>query len=503
MADSIVGGLFGMTPESYQQQQNQQALGQAAQLARMSPFELAKTGVGYGANRLAGAIGGMLGGQDPMLQKITAQDQILKSLDITNPQSIASGIERAQQAGIPELAFKLVAVRDEAVTRQQKQLAAQRQMMAQRIAMGAYDPGQAAQLIPESVVVDQAADTSYLEPQRVAPAVAPSYDISRVAPQLMALGPEGVAQLTTAKAAQKAMLPETQIVKEGETIYEKLPSGGFRELISGPIKKEAFTGDYANASLMLFGTANISKVPQTSEAMDAITKQAAVIAQSKRPVTTVTAPITVNMQKGFGENLQETITGSFAAGRTAGNTIGTIQNMRNLLDQGVKTGFGQGVMLELGTAGQLFNPNFQVKGLAGQEAFQAYSNQVILPEVKKLGVNPTDSDLKFIVQGSPNLSKTPAGNRLLLDALELKLQREQDLATFSNNWLATNSQIVKTDPIVAQTRYNTDFANYTTKSPLYGPATALLRQKFNDLGGTSQATTPATNTLQRGGFVRP
>ncbi len=77
MADSIVGGLFGMTPEAYQQQQNQQALGQAAQLARMSPFELAKTGVGYGANRLAGAIGGALGAEDPQLQKITAQNQIL------------------------------------------------------------------------------------------------------------------------------------------------------------------------------------------------------------------------------------------------------------------------------------------------------------------------------------------------------------------------------------------------------------------------------------------
>jgi len=502
MADSIVGGLFGMTPEMYQQQQNQQALSQASQLAQLDPFALAKTGIGYGANRLAGAIGGALGGQDPMLQKITAQDQILKSLDFTDPQSISTGIERASQAGIPDLAFKLLAVRDDAMTRQQKQLGAQRQMLAQRIAMGAYNPGQPEQIIPEKTVIDQAADTSYLEPQRVAPTVAPSYDISRVAPQLMALGPEGVAQLTTAKAAQKAMLPETQIVKEGEIIYEKLPNGQFRELISGPIKKEAFTGDFANAALTLYGTANINKIPQTTEAMTAITQQAAVLAQAKRPVTNITAPVSIHMQEGFGGDLQKTITGNFAAGRVAGNTIGTIQNMKNLLDQGVKTGFGQGLMLELGTAGQLFNPNFNIKGLAGQEAFQAYSNQVILPEVKKLGVNPTDTDLRFIVQGSPNLAKTPAGNRLLLDALELKLQREQDLSTFSNNWLATNAEMVKKDPIVAQTRYNTDFGNYTAKSPLYAPATAQLREKFNALGGGAQTTTPATNALQRGGFVQ-
>jgi len=125
--------LFGMTPEMYQQEQNQQALGQAAQFARMSPFELAKTGIGYGANRLAGAIGGALGAEDPMLQKISAQNQILQGLDITNPQSISTGIERAQQAGIPELAFKLVAVRDEATARSQAQRGVQLSQYAQQL----------------------------------------------------------------------------------------------------------------------------------------------------------------------------------------------------------------------------------------------------------------------------------------------------------------------------------------------------------------------------------
>lgn len=498
MADSIVGGLFGMTPEIYQAQQNKEALAQSAQLGQMDPFTSARTSLMYGGRQLVGA----MGGQDPMLQKISAQNQILQGLDFTNPDAVSGAIQQASQAGIPDLAFKLLAVRDDAITRQQKQLAAQRQVMAQRLAMGAYNPGQPER--PAQLDVQeqqQMADQGTAPPPNI-PAVPPSYDISRVAPQLMALGPEGAAVLTTAHAAQKALLPETQVVKEGETIYEKLPNGQFRELISGPIKKESFTGDFANAALTLFGTANINKIPQTPEAMNAITQQASVLAQAKRPVTNITAPVTVHMQKGFGENLQDTINGNFAAGRSAGNTIGTIQNMKNLLDQGVKTGFGQEIMLDLGRAGQLFNPDFQVKGLAGKEAFQAYSNSVILPEVKKLGANPTDSDLKFIVQGSPNLSKTPAGNKLLLDTLELKLQREQDLAKFSNNWLATNAQIVKTDPILAQTKYNTDFANYTTQSPLYGPATAQLRNQFNSLGGTSSGTTPAGSALRSGGFVR-
>ena len=86
-----------MTPESYQQQQNQQALGQAAQLARMSPFELAKTGVGYGANRLAGAIGGALGAEDPQLRIISARNAVMREIDPNNPESIMAGAQKLSQ----------------------------------------------------------------------------------------------------------------------------------------------------------------------------------------------------------------------------------------------------------------------------------------------------------------------------------------------------------------------------------------------------------------------
>ena len=231
MADSIVGGLFGMTPESYQDTRQLLEQRQALQQAQLDPYEAVNYMAARAGQQLGRGIGGLLGGQDPMLQKITAQDQILKSLDITNPQSIATGIQRAQQAGIPELAFKLVAVRDEAVTRQQRQLAAQRQALVDQIAMQGYQPAQPA--IPEQQDLQETDALRY-----GSAAVPASYDISRVAPQLMALGTEGVAKLTSAKAAQKALLPETQTVKEGETIYERLPNGQYRPLISGQPKKE-------------------------------------------------------------------------------------------------------------------------------------------------------------------------------------------------------------------------------------------------------------------------
>jgi len=77
MADSIVGGLFGVTPQMYQSQQNQQALGRAAELGQLDPFASARTSLIYGGNQLAGA----LGGQDPQLQLISQRNALAQQFD--------------------------------------------------------------------------------------------------------------------------------------------------------------------------------------------------------------------------------------------------------------------------------------------------------------------------------------------------------------------------------------------------------------------------------------
>ena len=341
------------------------------------------------------------------------------------------------------------------------------------------------------------------------PAVAPSYDIRRVAPQLQFLGAPGFAQLTAGLTAAKAMRPETVSLKEGEKLYT-VPTEegqGYKQIATGGEKPIPFTGDMSNAALRLYQTNDPAKIfAQYGQAgLDAVEKKALETTKAKQPVTNVTNTVSNNMQRGFGEDLTETLTANLRAGRVAGNTLGTVQSMKALIDEGTKTGFGTETMVQLARAGQAFDPNFKVSGVAGAEAFQAFSNSVILPEVKKLGVNPTDTDLKFIVQGSPSLSKSPQGNLILLDTLELKLQREQDLAKFSNQWLAQNANTVKANPIIAQTQFNDAFNNYVQTSPLYKPQADVLRQRIIQLQttGAGRTPTPARNALQRGNFTNP
>lgn len=89
MAESIMSGLFGITPEAYQAQQNQQALAQSAQLAQQDPFASARTSLIYGGRLLGNAIGGALGAQDPQLQRISQFQNLASQADLTSPQGYA------------------------------------------------------------------------------------------------------------------------------------------------------------------------------------------------------------------------------------------------------------------------------------------------------------------------------------------------------------------------------------------------------------------------------
>jgi len=103
----IVQSLFGVTPEMYQQNQQQRADAQALRYAELTPFQQANFAIGRGANMLGGVIGGALGGQDPELQRITMRQQIARQLNPNDPASIEQAIAALSQGGDPQGAMML------------------------------------------------------------------------------------------------------------------------------------------------------------------------------------------------------------------------------------------------------------------------------------------------------------------------------------------------------------------------------------------------------------
>lgn len=107
MATSIVDTLFGISPERLQQQRAAAADAQALAFAKLDPFERANFAIGRGANMLAGALGGALGGQDPELRRASMRQQILGTIDPARPETFDLAAQAALESGDQELAFGL------------------------------------------------------------------------------------------------------------------------------------------------------------------------------------------------------------------------------------------------------------------------------------------------------------------------------------------------------------------------------------------------------------
>ena len=108
MAENIVAGLFGLTPEMYGEQQRRSALREGIDLAKLTPGEAGAAMTYAGARGLGGAIAGALGVQDPALMRMTQRNQLLQEIDISNPESMIAVAKKATSIGDNEFAMALV-----------------------------------------------------------------------------------------------------------------------------------------------------------------------------------------------------------------------------------------------------------------------------------------------------------------------------------------------------------------------------------------------------------
>ena len=97
MADSIVGGLFGMTPESYQDTRQLLEQRQALQQAQLDPYEAVNYMAARAGQQLGRGIGGALGAEDPQLKLISARNAVMREVDPSNPESLMAGAQRLAQ----------------------------------------------------------------------------------------------------------------------------------------------------------------------------------------------------------------------------------------------------------------------------------------------------------------------------------------------------------------------------------------------------------------------
>jgi hypothetical protein len=101
--------LFGATPESIQQARDAALNQEANAYAQLDPFQRASAGLYRGGSQLGGAIGRMLGGQDPEMLQMQKRQELIKGVNPNDLASIAAGIQKAMAANDYPAAQELAA----------------------------------------------------------------------------------------------------------------------------------------------------------------------------------------------------------------------------------------------------------------------------------------------------------------------------------------------------------------------------------------------------------
>ena len=107
MAENIVAGLFGLTPQMYGEQQRRSALQEGIDLAQLDPASRGAAMTYAGARGLGGAIAGAMGIEDPQLKLISTRNSIFQQIDQSDPESMLQGIRMLGQMGDQQGAMAL------------------------------------------------------------------------------------------------------------------------------------------------------------------------------------------------------------------------------------------------------------------------------------------------------------------------------------------------------------------------------------------------------------
>jgi len=149
MAENIVAGLFGLTPQMYGEQQRTSALAEGIRLAQLSP-EAAGAAMTYaGARGLGGAIAGALGAEDPQLKLISARNSIAQQIDQSDPESILKGAQMLAQMGDQQGAMALAQYARQA----QSDVAQTKQRLAAALASEATAKRERQQATPNDIQI--------------------------------------------------------------------------------------------------------------------------------------------------------------------------------------------------------------------------------------------------------------------------------------------------------------------------------------------------------------
>jgi hypothetical protein len=421
MAENIVAGLFGLTPEMYGQQQRVGAMNEGIALAQLDPASRGAALTYGGARGLGTAIGGALGIEDPQLKMISARNTIAQQIDQTDPESILKGAQMLAQMGDQQGAMALAQYARQAqseMAQTQQRLSASRaseaqatrermtpqQQNAMAYASTVAEPGtpqfnSVYQKTLQDLINKEKPDLTSTE-QKNAKALALSAGPEGSAPYIERFNKEMLR--LTAKAEGRPVIKEIGVAEGSREPVYTYQTGN-----DEPIQV-TFKSDKEGNQKMFYYSGGVDR--KTSE-----TK-----------VGGVTLPAGESeFVKQLGKKDADRVDAAITVRDTAVSTINSLNKLASLPDNQLITGqFATGrvgatnLLVTLGLAA----PSDTNRLVSSQE-YQKVAGDVILQTLGgKLGSGFSNADREFIQGLIPQLETNPAARRQLISFMQNKNQ---------------------------------------------------------------------------------
>jgi hypothetical protein len=387
MAENIVAGLFGLTPQMYGEQQRRSALQEGIDLAQLDPASRGAAMTYAGARGLGGAIAGAMGIEDPQLKLISARNTIFQQIDQSNPESMLQGIKMLGQMGDQQGAMALA----EYYRKAQSETA----LAQQRIATATRERQQT---VPKEIVIanEKARITDQLDELRMRESTPENTRASRI--------------LTTQLAE-----------------LEKLDDKSKRTVVVGNALVDATTG------------VEIYKGPDTKKYSEfAKTLIDAGLTPGTEPFEKRMLEYATKKVEGVGKGTGNVTIGGISldtgtAAKEASKLIG--QNVANIETQfSLKTAIDDAIkIVNKGIYAGAYGPEKQFvakftgigspQKVENTEVFMSNIGEIVIPRLQQFGGNDSNEELRYlqkVVAG--DLRMEPAAMLRVLDSAEKKIR---------------------------------------------------------------------------------
>jgi hypothetical protein len=171
MAENIVSGLFGISPDELNAQRRARLQAQAFQSAQLNPYQRAGYLTQVGAGQTAGGVAGMLGYQDPAVIEAQQRQEAVRGLDLNDPNAIREQARKLQESGNVKIGLQLQQLANERET----EIAQNELRKAQAESMRRVPEKDVRQPQDKLVAVVGPAGTPVLVPQSQAAGMQPYY----------------------------------------------------------------------------------------------------------------------------------------------------------------------------------------------------------------------------------------------------------------------------------------------------------------------------------------